>query len=104
MTLTDFENGLVPGLHIKGYRNNASQRFQIEQWIRDGLLVCHGNPKPDAVMDQLFYAKPGIDKTRWPYICGAMARKQGKTRDSSKLSESACGTLRCWLAGWDEAA
>lgn len=95
----DFAAGLVPGLHIKGFRDNPTQRFQVEKWIRDGLLVCHGNPNPDPVMDQLWYVKPGIDRTAWPYICGRMARGHGKSRDSHGLIGN---SERLWVAGWDE--
>lgn len=105
MNLSDFTGeGIVPGIAY-GFKCDLTP---VRAWIARGLIECPNEQRPDPLQSVWkLTAKgameiDGIDRTRHPYTCGRVARKNNKSRDSHGLCEGPFGTLECWLAGWDE--
>lgn len=103
MTLHDFATPTVPG----NQWGRDMDTTQIRQWIRDGLLICHGNVSPHPLADLLVLSAKGllvatgIDSSRWPFVCGQMARRNKLSKDAHSL-EIGSDCHRHWVAGWEE--
>ncbi len=111
MTLTDFADGIVPAVAFN-FKVPPEQVNQIRAWIAQGLIRTD-DPSPSATDSLWFLAPPKVDKSRWPYKVGLLARASGipknhhdlhggfnQERDGGKLVVgSECHQL--WLAGWE---
>lgn len=124
--LEDFKDGICLGTQMSWARNHPDVIAQVQGWIDAGLLVCKGEPKPDPLMDLLFYVgektaeqpeepeglRPAANTTEptpaplpvkteaelsFPYKRGREARRDGRTEEDCELA----GLSRArWLAGY----
>ncbi len=100
MTLTDFAEPTIP---FNRWGNDADEA-QVRKWYMAGFLRTN-TTRPDFLVDAFTLTDEGameatgIDRKRWPYVCGAMARKNGKGRTEHGLVGD---SEKLWVAGWDE--
>lgn len=107
MTLHDFATPTVPGI---AWGRNVDLA-PIRAWIDQGLLHEAGTSKPDALSGMLSLTeagekkcgiwKPRIDRSRWSFQCGKIARR-GKEPSTAHTLEPGSDCHRHWLAGWEE--
>ena len=124
MRLADFENGIVPGVKWPKLRSDNEGLSQIQRWIANGKLVCHGNSTPNPLMDllQLAEVKKPVEVPRatelktvvhkpikrtegakgsWPYQCGQF-RRAADDHEGVKTKNPCVGEVgERWQAGYD---
>lgn len=102
MTLLDFKEPIIP---FNKWGNDTDEK-QIREWHVAGFLITNMT-RPDYLVDRFALTAKGhlhatgIDKTRWPYICGVFDRNAKRLGKELKDHGLEVGTdcYRHYMAG-----